>query len=53
MSLNVSMYNDKWRLELQGECWQFEKPEDLLEVQKKMMEFKSKYGKLPAGDKGR
>lgn len=51
MSIEVKMYNEKWRISITGESWEFPSDTEMKETFDKIVEFKKKYGKgFPDGN---
>lgn len=44
--IQIRMWNDKWRLQIGDEVWQFDNKEKMLSVLEVLVEYKDEYGRL-------
>ena len=46
MAINIKQYQDKWRIEIEREEWEFESRKDLDDNLKKILDIKENKGRI-------
>lgn len=44
--ITIKMNNEKWRLAIGDEVWEFETKKEMMKVLEQLIDFKEKYGKI-------